>query len=284
MPRWPRLCLDAGLLTRLDGSIQFGLDPSRGVRMDGLSEAEVAWLRTLDGCADPLVKARRAGLDDDRVHTVLALLTDVGLLAPPVPTTVAPGATRVWIEGPGPAGGRLQELLHRMGVAEVARLPTHGAIPRYRRPPDLVVLLTPGAPVAADGARWLDRRVAHLPLGLGYDAASIGPLVPSRGTPCLRCLDLARLDRDPSWQMVAAQARAGDATSAEFTPDETESAIAVGLAAQLVLAHLAGRPGIPGLMLELGRDWPTIRHYRWATHPECKWCSLSGGSALTMGG
>lgn len=287
--QWPRLRDRVTPLVRLDGTVQFGLIPGHGLRLGGLTEGEVDWLRSLDGAADPLVRGRRAGLDPRRLGEVLTALERAGLLHTggdgfdPAGGRAAASA-RIWIEGTGVAGGPLQELLHRAGISDVARLPRHGPLPRYRRVPDLVILLTQGPALSPDAVRWRQRRVPHLPLAHLVGGAVIGPLVPAVGGPCLRCIDLARADRDPSWSTIAAQSRIGATPAlAEHVGDDAEASIAAGMVARLVLSFVAGAAIPPGLTLEVGSPWPAVRQYQWDRHPQCPSCSTIDDSRMTMG-
>lgn len=288
MPEWPRLRDRLAPLMRLDGTVQFGLDPSRGLRIGGLSEPEIGWLRALDGATDPLTVGARAGLDTQRLDTLLRMLSEAGLLAGPtrpragLPPVRGVRSARVWIEGTAPVGERLADLLRHAGVREVSRLPGSGPIPSYRRAPDVVVLATPGPAMAPDGMRWRERGVAHLPVSHCHVGTGVGPLVPPLGGPCLECIDRARADRDPSWEWVAAQART-QADPLETSRDDAGIAIAAGLAARLVLAHLEGLPLPVGVAFEVANPWPGVRQHRWRVHPGCPLCTQDLAQQTTMG-
>ena len=280
MPGWPRLSERAMPMIRLDGTIQLGLSPEHGVCIEGLSEQEVGWLRALDGTSDPWHRGRREGLREERMDELLDRLNSAGLLRAAAPLV---SRHRVLIEGAHPAGGPLQEMLHRAGIAQAPRLPAHGPIPRYRHAPDLVVLLTSGPAVAADGGRWRARGIPHLPVAFSRASGmTVGPLVGPSGAPCLRCVDLARLEKDPSFSSLAAQSRVEGCGPPERA-DEPSTTMAVALTARIVLNQLNGQPLPSGLTFEVAAPWPGVRQYRWTRHPNCPSCSPQVAPARTIG-
>ena len=111
------------------------------------------------------------------------------------------------------------------------------------------------------------KSLAHLLIEERDDTVLIGPLVPPDGSPCLRCLDLHRRDRDPAWPTLVAQL----ATSIDAAPtiSTATTLIAVGVAVAQVLAYLDGddAPTI-GASIEVGPP-STLRRRSWAPHPRC---------------
>lgn len=280
MATWPRLAEQFRPLVRLDGSVQFGLDPGSGVRLCGLTEAEVGWLRNLDGGADPVRSGTRAGVDPARLQELLHLLGQANLLGEHGGD--ARGETaRVWVEGRLRLADRIAALLREGDIGELARLTADDPIPAYRRGPALVVLVTDQPTGARDAQRWRARGIPHLPVALGPDTATVGPLVPARGGPCLGCVDLARADRDPSWSLIAAQARVG-ADQPAGRADVSLVAIAAGLAARVATSFLDGMPPT-GLALDVAAPWPSVRQHRWRTHPLCAPCAEPAGAPVTIG-
>lgn len=73
----PRLRAQALPLRRTDGSVQFGLDVESGIRLTGLSEAEVAWIC---GTQASTATGTATVLDEDRIATIVGLLQDAGLV------------------------------------------------------------------------------------------------------------------------------------------------------------------------------------------------------------
>jgi bacteriocin biosynthesis cyclodehydratase domain-containing protein len=70
---------------------------------------------------------------------------------------------------------------------------------------DSAVVLAPTAAVVPP--EWLAqvRQRPHLPVVIRETTSVIGPFVLPGRTPCLRCLELTRGDRDPAWPAMAAQ-------------------------------------------------------------------------------
>ncbi|RZU78003.1 hypothetical protein EV384_6749 [Micromonospora kangleipakensis] len=97
----------------------------------------------------------------------------------------------------------------------------------------------------------------------------VGPLVRPPVGPCLNCLDLHRVDRDPGWPALAAQLAADDADQACAV---TTLLGAVAYAAAEALAHLdGGTPETLGCAVEVGGAG-RFRRRVWSPHPSCE-CS-----------
>lgn len=153
-----------------------------------------------------------------------------------------------------PAEEATADLLRRAAIGGASR-----AAPRHRglRPassPDLVVLVEPADdPVERD--RLQRSGTPHLLVGLRELTGFVGPLVLPGQTPCLRCLDLTRTDRDPAWPMLAAQlGRPGPAAC-----DVVLAAAVAALGAGQALAHLDGTPGQLPVAGRRGSDQPGAR-------------------------
>jgi hypothetical protein len=119
--------------------------------------------------------------------------------------------------------------------------------------------------LAARGFR--ERGVPRLDVVIRDGVVIVGPLVVAGGSPCARCLDLHRSDRDPAWPMVAAQL-----VTARDTPEPCTVATALAGAACAIAEVLdfvderAGRTR--GATVEItgaGR----LRRRSWAPHPAC---------------
>ncbi|HQY34104.1 thiamine biosynthesis protein ThiF [Actinotalea sp.] len=146
-------------------------------------------------------------------------------------------------------------------------------------PVDLVVLVETAA---ADPVRYdalLTAGQPHLSVVLREASVLVGPLVLPGRTACLRCVDLHRTDRDPTWPRLAAQlasAAAGRARGEETLLAATGAAIA---AAQ-VLAHVDGRPAVvhdAALEVALPAALPT--RTTWAPHRLCRCGAVVGRRA-----
>jgi hypothetical protein len=130
-----------------------------------------------------------------------------------------------------------------------------------------VVQVGQGVPAELAAFAYARKSLAHLLIEERDDTVLIGPLVPPSGSPCLRCLDLHRRDRDPAWPRLVAQL----ATSVDAAPtiSTATTLIAVGVAVAQVLAYLDGddAPTI-GASIEVGPP-STLRRRSWGPHPRC---------------
>jgi bacteriocin biosynthesis cyclodehydratase domain-containing protein len=113
------------------------------------------------------------------------------------------------------------------------------------------------------------REVPHLPVLVRETTAILGPLVEPGATPCLRCLELARGDRDPAWPALTAQL-VGGARQVEAC-DVTLASLAASLAAMQVLTYLDGAtpPPTRAATLEFGLRDMRLRRRTLAAHPGC---------------
>lgn len=138
--------------------------------------------------------------------------------------------------------------------------------------PDLAVLAEPGDPEVA--AELVRAGIPHLAAGGAEGVGVVGPLVRPGRSACLRCLDLARAERDPAWPLILAQL-SGGREGGRDGPGACGSALAAAvaaLAAGQALAFLdTGRPGaaVSDGTLELAvPDWQWRRR-SWPPHPRC---------------
>jgi bacteriocin biosynthesis cyclodehydratase domain-containing protein len=141
------------------------------------------------------------------------------------------------------------------------------AVPAATR--SVVVLAPVGAVIPPEWLRQVRHR-PHLAVLIRDTAALIGPLVLPRQTPCLRCVELARADRDPAWPALAAQlVSASRGVEACDTP---LAAAAAALASMHLLRWLdqpdSGVPILSGI-LELSLADLQLRRRTVAPHPGC---------------
>ncbi|HEY7174280.1 MAG TPA: hypothetical protein VH442_05130 [Micromonosporaceae bacterium] len=133
-----------------------------------------------------------------------------------------------------------------------------------------VVQIGQGVPAELAAFAYARKSLAHLLIEERDDTVLIGPLVAPHGSPCLRCLDLHRRDRDPAWPTLVAQL----ATFSDAAPTVSiaTTLIAVGVAVAQVLAYLDtdDAPTI-GASIEVGPP-STVRRRSWPAHPRCE-CS-----------
>jgi bacteriocin biosynthesis cyclodehydratase domain-containing protein len=144
--------------------------------------------------------------------------------------------------------------------------------------PDLAVLTEPGQPEQA--AELTRAGIAHLAVAGAEGVAVVGPLVRPGRSACLRCLDLARSERDPAWPLILAQlAGAGDGAR-DGSCDTVLAATVAAQATVQVLAFLdTGRPGraVSDGAVELAvPDWQWRRR-SWPPHPRCP-CGAAGAA------
>ncbi|MFU8871979.1 TOMM precursor leader peptide-binding protein [Micromonospora sp. SL4-19] len=142
---------------------------------------------------------------------------------------------------------------------------------------DLVVQLGTDRPAPLLAARYAQRRQPHLLVDLRGGVPVVGPLVRPPAGPCLNCLDLHRVDRDPDWPALAAQLAADDT---ERPCAVTTRLAAVAYAVAEALAHLDGdAPETLGCAVEIGAAG-RIRRRQWPPHPSC---GCSGRRPIRVG-
>ena len=120
------------------------------------------------------------------------------------------------------------------------------------------------------------RRRTHLFVAVRDVTAVVGPLVVPGRTPCLRCLELGRGERDPAWPRLAAQL-VGEPAAVD-PADIVLATMAAALAAAQLLTLVDGvdRPATMGGVLEIGPDGAQVRRRSISSHPECG-CSPTVG-------
>ncbi|TDC72500.1 hypothetical protein E1193_27590 [Micromonospora sp. KC606] len=190
----------------------------------------------------------------------------VGHVAPELTGPVQPGdlvGTGLTAADVGrPRAEALRAVIGRAAPGTLTRSPGRGRV-------ELVVQLGADRPAALHAAGYAHRRQPHLLLGLREGVPVVGPLVRPPVGPCLHCLDLHRVDRDPGWPALAAQL-AGD--PADQGCAAATLLAAVGYAVAEALAHLdGGRPETLGCAVEVGAAG-RFRRRVWPPHPRCS-CS-----------
>jgi len=137
--------------------------------------------------------------------------------------------------------------------------------------PDATVVLAPTGSVVPP--EWLGqvRHRPHLPVVIRETTAVIGPFVLPGQSPCLRCVELTRGDRDPAWPVLAAQL-IGERQGVEPCDIGLASATA-SIAALHVLAWLDRGvdppPSSIGGTIELSLADLRLRRRSVAAHPGC---------------
>jgi bacteriocin biosynthesis cyclodehydratase domain-containing protein len=134
--------------------------------------------------------------------------------------------------------------------------------------PDLAVLV--GRHPMELRASLMREQIPHLAAAADEAIGIVGPLVIPGRTGCLRCMDLARTDRDPAWPLILAQllGRQPDLLACDAP---LAAAVAAHTAAQ-ALAFI-DRPSETGAVangtLELVLPSWQWRRRTWPPHPDC---------------
>ena len=311
-----RPALKAGLLPvwRDRDTLQIGIDPRRAIALTGMAGA-ARLLGLLDGTRDQQQVAAAAldlGIPAGAADRVIGLLAAGGALhdVPAGAGLAVPGARRrrlspelatsALAHGDGDGGtrtlarrqaawvrvhGTTQAGLSVAGLLAAAgtgRVTTTGRLepPGRGQRPDLVVLADihePGLPAAL-----VREAIPHLAASAGEAIGTVGPLVLPGRSACLRCLDLARTERDPAWPLILAQ-RAGrqpDPPACDVTLAATVAAQAAAQALALIDRGAPGSPVTNGTLELFLPDWQWQRR-SWRPHPRCG-CSSVAASRVTM--
>jgi bacteriocin biosynthesis cyclodehydratase domain-containing protein len=192
-------------------------------------------------------------------------------------------AAHVAVHGDDKIGAAIASLLRRSGIGHVTRADTPTAagppgIPGQPEPagtarPDLAVLTGHRPPEFQ--AALIREQVPHLAASASEAIGVVGPLVIPGRTACLRCLDLARADRDPAWPLILAQL-----AGRQPDPLGCDAPLATAVAAQATFQALAlidraaFADAVTNGTLELvlpGWQW---RRRTWLPHPRCS-CGAS---------
>lgn len=301
----PRLKRNVRVLRRADDSVQIGTGTSDGIVLEHLSDEQFAYLASLDTHVETPTLPPPETADD-----LLALLDERGLLqirADAPPPGISGGRTlpRLAIEGAGTlvptvraglaeVGYRIVPATHPRGVAPT-RAGAESLARGLAQRADLAVLVDRGGVPFLTGEPWRRAGVPHIPVVFDGPLVTVGPVV-EPGGPCLRCLDLTRCDRDPSWPVLLAQVAGYDATDAEEparTPDDIVAmrlAVAVAVSAVHGLAgtarYVAGRRGRRARSAarptgaHTSITWrlpgPDVERHEWRVHPRCPAHGASG--------
>jgi hypothetical protein len=169
----------------------------------------------------------------------------------------------VAVSGHGVVATALAALLEQAGVGDLVRAD---------RAAEVTVLTDDHEPPAEVVERLMREDRAHLVAGMRGPVGTVGPFVLPGTTPCLRCADLTRGERDAAWAAVrdglSRPDRGGTGTAAPASRVVTTAVAA--LAAAEVLAHVEGRRTTTAgatASLSLPDPWPSLR--QWPVHPAC---------------
>jgi hypothetical protein len=303
-----RPALRPGLLPlwRDRDTIQIGVDPRRAAALTGVGVA-AAVIELLDGSRDReqvIATATELGVPVALAEQTLALLAAAGMLIdfPAATMRALPrelrqlllpelaaaslarmdsdgggqvlarrAAATVQITGDGPLASAMAQVLTSSGVA-ARRAPLAPVRPPGERAglpaPALVVLTALQPPELV--VQLLRDRVPHLAVSAGEAIGTVGPLVRPGATACLRCLDLARTDRDPAWPLILAQLG-----RRQPDPPACDAVLTMAVTAQAAAQVLqyVDRPEMTGPIenatLELVEPAWQWRRRSWPPHPAC---------------
>jgi bacteriocin biosynthesis cyclodehydratase domain-containing protein len=208
------------LVWRTPDTIQLGIDDPLVV-FPGVTSALMHVLEALRAGvprSGAILLGREAGASDAEILALLrrlqpALLGD-GDRQQPQPDPPAPGQPVVYVDGAGPTATRIRSLLNELGygidaLGNTTATPADGEHPVTGQPAPptigLAILVGHYALDPARHGRWLNRDIPHLPVVFSDSTIRLGPLVVPGSGPCLYCLELAHIDRDPAWPAMAAQ-------------------------------------------------------------------------------
>jgi hypothetical protein len=303
-----RPALRPGLLPlwRDRDTIQIGVDPRRAAALTGVGAA-AAVIELLDGSRDRtqvIAAAAELGVPVALAEQTLALLAAAGMLIdfPAATMRALPrelrqlllpelaaaslarmdsdgggqvlarrAAATVQITGDGPLASALAQVLTSSGVT-ARRAPLAPVRPpgeRARLPAPALVVLTALHPPELV-VQLLRDRLPHLAVSAGEAIGTVGPLVRPGTTACLRCLDLARADRDPAWPLILAQLG-----RRQPDPPACDAVLTMAVTAQAAaqVLHLVDRPELTGPaenatleLVEPGWQW---RRRSWPPHAAC---------------
>jgi hypothetical protein len=277
--------------------VQLGTDPAHAVIVELADPSAGRLLYLLDGSRTEnafIKEAARLGMSEAAARALLLDLTDRGLiiaadaLLPPGLSSaerdrLVPEAAALALDHPAPAEilrrraakrvvisghGRLARLVEQgLRDSGVGRVAVQGTLRRLLPQPEgpRVRVATASLHIAITSGRLPEASTRPLLLiAVREGIVTLGPLVPARQGPCLRCLDLHRLDRDPAWPRIQSQL-------AE-EPGACTSATAYAGAAYAVAEALAVLDGAPPLLLGESVDIlgpHELRRRRWERHSGC---------------
>jgi bacteriocin biosynthesis cyclodehydratase domain-containing protein len=255
-----------------------------------------------------LAEAVELGADESDAHALLVELYTVGALLDADMTRRFDAARRtmfVLVEGAGPlvawvASGLASSGIGRLEVRtkgtvsadEVGVIPAaergtprieavpsavrriapraRVSVAKTRGQPDLAVLTDLLRPSSKRHQELLAAGVPQLVVRLADGLGLVGPLVLPNRTACLRCLDLHRTARDPTWPTVSADLSSRVGSGSQATVRAT-AALAAEQALLALDSHVSAGEPPPTLdaVLELDVRRGQLRRRQWAPHPEC---------------
>jgi len=170
----------------------------------------------------------------------------------------------VQIRGSGPVAALVADLLTRSGLAVAGP----DSAPRPASPADLLVHV--GRPSVNETTELLRDRQTYLTVYADEAIGVVGPLVQPGVTACVRCIDIAKAQRDPAWPLILAQL-----AGRSVNPPGCDAVLATSVAAQAAAQALAFAdqsplpPAAVNATLELVLPSWQWRRRSWLPHPAC---------------
>lgn len=120
---------------------------------------------------------------------------------------------------------------------------------------------------------WLSLDALHLPVVVGDEAVTIGPLVRPGESACLHCIDRHRADRDPAWPTIATQLLDARRRNVAIGLPAAHSAVTfdtVGTVARVVERLRAGRrSGLEHAQVRINAETGAVSRRGVQPHPNC---------------
>ena len=264
-------CLDDAAL---DTSALAALSPAERARLDP-DLSGLGLRHRLPGGAVRALERRRGlavavhGLGRVGAQVALRLAASgVGTVIPLDPAVVQHADT-------GPGSYRADEVGIRRqdGVVRAIRLlapSTKFALPGRRTGPDLAIVAPGERPPTELLAELSERDVPHLLAEVCEDRALLGPLVVPGQTPCVRCRDLSRAERDPLWPRTQAGLAGSEGATSRPACDTTLAALAANHAVLHALAFLDGQsPPSVAAVWEFALPYALPERIAIPAHPAC---------------
>jgi hypothetical protein len=255
------------LVWRTPHSIQIGVDPVVAV-IDPVDDGDARLIAALAiGVSESglTMLARALGVDAQRVDQLL------GELAPAFAPLPTPAVRRVAVIGTVPAAGRIARIIADSGHPVIAA--AHGSCV-VDSAIEAAILVSHHVIDPAEHLIWLRRDIVHIPVVIGEQSATVGPLVEPGATACLACVHQARTAADPSWTAIEAQLW-GTAAHGDEPMLATEAAIEV---LRLLREH-------HGRSVRIDATTGRRREHAWAPSERCgcRGLELAGSSdSLTL--
>ena len=243
------------------------LPRSTGLLVDGLTEPPESLLLGLG--ATSTLELRAVAAQDDTPVAVAAVLERLATAAERA-TALPARLGHVVLTGGGTLADGLLPLLgayaHRVTPPEHAIAASAPGAARV----DLVVAVTSEGLDLERCATWNARAAPVLPVIVRGDLVVIGPVLGAQDSPCARCIEMPRIDRDPRRSELLTAPDPGLHDPDQLDLDPAQAALAVGLVATLVRGLSQGLPIPAALSLTTRMSYPQIGHHAWTPHPRCR--------------